>query len=240
MLDPARVGLFDGRMGGDVLLCLPKLTPVVAACLLLYRVPTEYHRSKVMHLVSRPSIRRIALLLFVVVPAAAWVIVKPVRVVAPTLVGVTCLSASVCVDDPSAFGTAEQLHSEARAFLAAEIAPLAGAPRVIFCASSACADAFGLGARSAVTIGTIGTVIGPKAWKPHYVRHELIHQLQGQRLGVIALLFKPSWFVEGMAYSLSQDPRQPLNEPWEDHRRRFASWFQVVGKGNFWREAGKL
>lgn len=193
-----------------------------------------------MRLVSRPSIRRVALVLFVVVPAAAWGIVKPVRVVAPTLVGVTCLSASVCVDDPSAFGTAEQLYSEARTFVATEVAPLAGKPRVIFCASSACADSFGLGARSAVTIGTLGTVIGPNAWKPHYVRHELIHQLQGQRLGVMELLFKPSWFVEGMAYSLSQDPRQPLNEPWEGYRRRFASWYQVVGKDNFWREAGKL
>lgn len=193
-----------------------------------------------MRLVSRLSIRRVALVLVVVVPAAAWVIVKPVRVVAPTLVGVTCLSASVCVDDPSAFGTAEQLYSEARTFVATEVAPLAGKPKVIFCASSACADSFGLGARSAVTIGTLGTVIGPNAWKPYYVRHELIHQLQGQRLGVVELLFKPSWFVEGMAYSLSQDPRQPLSEPWEDHRRRFASWHQVVGKDNFWQEAGKL
>ena len=193
-----------------------------------------------MRLKPRFSIWRIALLLWVVAPAAAWAVVKPVRVVAPELAGVTCSTAAVCVDDPAALNAAGQLYAQALAFVAAEVTPLEGTPRVVFCASQACADAFGLGARSAVTVGTVGSVIGPRAWKPYYVRHELIHQLQGQRLGVARLFLKPSWFSEGMAYALSQDPRHPLGEPWEDYRQRFISWRQTVGKGDLWSAAEKL
>jgi hypothetical protein len=68
-------------------------------------------------------------------------------------------------------------------------------------------------------------VIGPRAWKPFYVRHELIHYSQAERLGTLSLLLKPQWFVEGMAYALSQDPRAPLAEPFESYRRSFLAWY---------------
>jgi hypothetical protein len=111
---------------------------------------------------------------------------------------------------------------------------------VTFCSSQACADYFGLGARSAVTLGTIGTVIGPRAWKAYYVRHELIHYLQARELGVPQLLLKPSWFVEGMAYGLSEDPRAPLAQPFETYRTEFFAWYKSVGKERLWIEGGRL
>lgn len=187
-----------------------------------------------------PSLKRLALLLFIIIPLAAWFIVKPIRVLAPQLVGVSCLSASVCVDDATQFQTAKILYSEALSFVSQAVSPIEGAPRVIFCSTEACAQAFGLGARSAVTIGAFGTVIGPKAWRPYYVRHEMIHYLQGERLGVLRLLSKPSWFVEGMAYSLSQDPRTPLAEPFEGYRKEFLSWYASIDKQRIWVEARKL
>lgn len=189
---------------------------------------------------KRPSIKRLTLLLLVVVPVAAWAFVKPVRVMAPALVGISCAAAPVCIDDPARLEMAEQLYAEGLVFVSETISPLEGKPKLIFCSSEACADSFGLGARSAVTFGTMGTVIGPRAWKPYYVRHELIHQLQGQRLGVLDCLFKPSWFVEGMAYSLSLDPRTKLTEPFEAYRREFLSWYGVVGKNRLWQEAEGL
>jgi hypothetical protein len=163
-----------------------------------------------------------------------------VRVIAPTLVGTSCPTATVCVDNPSNFPEAQRLYSEGLAFVSDTVSPLGNAPRVIFCSTEACANSFGLGARSAVTVGTIGTVIGPHAWKPYYVRHELIHHLQAQQIGVLPLLFKPTWLVEGMAYSLSQDPRQPLAQPFEGYRQRFLAWYQTVGKGHLWQEARAL
>lgn len=187
-----------------------------------------------------PSFKRLALILLVIVPIAAWWLVKPVRVLAPGLHGLDCPAGPVCVEDPARFEMAQQLYSEGVAYLAQSVSPLAGEPFVIFCSSEACADWFGLGARSAVTLGSVGTVIGPRAWKPYYIRHELIHHLQVQRLGLVRRLLVPAWFVEGMAYLLSQDPRVPLAEPWESHRRRFAAWYGGVGKDRLWDEAGRL
>jgi len=186
------------------------------------------------------SFKRIALLLFVVVPVAAWALVKPVRVIAPALVGISCDQAPVCVEDPAQLQAANRLYAEGMSFVSQSISPLAGSPRVIFCSSEACASSFGLGARSAVTLGTFGTVIGPRAWKPYYVRHELIHHLQGQRLGILRRMLLPSWFVEGMAYSLSQDPRSPLAEPWQSHRLHFNAWYGGITKDQLWQEASKL
>lgn len=178
---------------------------------------------------------RLAVLL-AVVTVAAWTVVKPVRALTPALAGVTCYPANVCSDNASRLGEAEDLYNEGVAFIANTLSPLQEAPRVIFCSSEACVETFGLGERSAVTVGG-STVIGPRAWLPHYVRHELIHQLQAEKLGVVGLLFKPTWFVEGMAYSLSEDPRRPLAEPWEGHRSRFEAWFRGMKTKDLWRRA---
>jgi hypothetical protein len=75
------------------------------------------------------------------------------------------------------------------------------------------------------SVGTFGVFFSEKAWHPHFVRHELIHQRQNEKLGVIkAWLFKPSWLIEGMAYSRSQDPRHPLPEPPESWRAKYQAW----------------
>jgi hypothetical protein len=195
--------------------------------------------SNVMRL-KRPSVKRLALLLVTVVPALAWAVVRPVRVVLPELAGVTCISETICVDDRSQTERAQALYSEAVSFVNRDVSEVEGAPRVIFCATQACGDSFGLGARSAVTLGTVGTVVGPNAWKSYYVRHELIHYVQGKKLGVLSLLLKPSWFVEGMAYGLSQDPRSPLAEPFEGYRSTFIAWYKEVGKAQMWSAGAKL
>jgi hypothetical protein len=195
-------------------------------------------KSNVMPL-KRPPLKRVALLLLTVAPVVAWALVKPVRVVLPELAGVSCVSSAICTDDLSRLPQAQELYSEAISFVSSGVAQVHGTPRIIFCANQDCADRFGLGARSAVTVGTVGTVIGPKAWKPFYVRHELIHYLQAQKLGVLPLLVKPSWYVEGMAYGLSQDPRVPLAEPLESYRSTFTAWYVSVGKEQLWSQAPK-
>jgi hypothetical protein len=189
---------------------------------------------------EKPPLKRVALVVLTVVPALAWAVVKPVRVVLPEWNGVRCLGSTVCVDDLSRAAEAQALYTEGASFVNANVAPMPGEPRVIFCASQDCAEHFGLGARSALTLGTFGTVIGPRAWKPYYVRHELIHYLQAKELGVLALLAKPSWFVEGMAYGLSEDPRAPLAEPFESYRRAFLAWYKAVGREGLWVEGARL
>jgi hypothetical protein len=181
-----------------------------------------------------PSLARLGLIVFVIVPLASWALVKPMRVIAPGLAGVACSSAQICTDDVSQLAIASGLSAEAQSFVSHHVGPLRAEPRVIFCATQSCADTFGLGARSAVTVGTVGTVIGPRAWKPYYVRHELIHQLQAEKWGVASTLFKPSWLVEGMAYALSEDPRPALAEPWQTYRLQFIAWRDKLDHADMW------
>ena len=188
---------------------------------------------------KRPSLKRLAVLLCLVVPALAWSFVKPVRVVAPGWADLTCAGA-ICVDEPGRADEANRLLAEARAHVERQLGPFGRDPKVIFCASQACADYFGLGARSAVTLASVATVIGPKAWKPHYVRHELIHHAQNDRIGTLSLLFKPGWVVEGMAYGLSEDPRSPLAEPFESQRKAFLDWYATMDRAKLWPELKKL
>jgi hypothetical protein len=189
---------------------------------------------------SHGSLKVRLLVMLVAVPLVTWFAVKPVRVVEPRLAGVSCVSASVCIDDLSRLEEAAGLYAEGMAFVPDLLGSFKGKPRVIFCATQACADAFGLDARAAVTVGTMGTVIGPRAWASFFVRHELIHYAQAERIGTLRLLFKPQWFVEGMAYALSQDPRMPLTEPFESQRRRFTAWYANVGKQGLWQAARDL
>lgn len=187
-----------------------------------------------------PSAKRLLFLLLVVVPIAAWFIVKPVRVIAPSIGGISCPTQFLCVDDPSKAEPAMALYKDALHYVSDNIGPLDGSPRFIFCFHEKCANYFGLGDRSAVTLGGFGTVIRHRAWKPYYVRHELIHRLQVQHYGTVGMLLKPSWFIEGMAYSLSQDPRHPLAEPWESYRTRFQQWQGSAGMKDVWRHADRL
>ena len=72
------------------------------------------------------------------------------------------------------------------------------------------------------------------------MRHEMIHHLQAERLGVVRQWFMPEWFTEGMACSLSGDPRPALTEPRKGFREKFERWSRSVGKERIWTEASKL
>jgi hypothetical protein len=187
-----------------------------------------------------PSAKSLVLTILIIVPVAAWMIVKPIRVVAPQLFDITCPVVSVCVEDVTQLQAASQLYSEAVTFVGTTIGPITGHPKVIFCSTEVCSRSFGLGSRSAVTMGRLGTVISPRAWKPYYLRHEMIHYLQEEQLGYIKLLFMPAWFVEGMAYSLSEDPRDPLAEPFQAHRKAFRDWYAARSRSTLWSDAAKL
>ena len=185
-----------------------------------------------------PPPLRIAILVFVIAPILVWAAVRPIRVVVPEFwAEITCVDATVCVDDPSKLESAKALYTEAVSFLSQHIGVVEGHPKVVFCSTQACADHFGLGARSAVTVAQFGSVIGPRAWKPYYVRHELIHYEQYRRLGIARVLSSPGWLIAGMAYGLSEDPRQTLSEPWQSYRQQFLSWYSTVPPDQLWSRA---
>jgi len=184
--------------------------------------------------------RRLTVIALLALPIAAWAFVKPVRVLAPELAGLECRG-NVCVDDLSRLAEATGLYEEAVRFVQANVGELQSLPRAVFCSKPACSESFGFSKVNAYNFGTAGIVMSDRGWRPFFVRHELIHHLQNEHLGSLRTwLFKPVWFREGMAYSLSQDPRKPLPEPLQSYRFRFESWYERIGAARLWAEAERL
>jgi hypothetical protein len=183
---------------------------------------------------------RITLIVLLLAPAAGWVFYKPMRVLAPGWNGVTCISEEVCVEDLTRAEEANSIYELALSFVNSSVGVIRSNPRVTFCFSVKCFKAFGFRAPAkAKTVGVFGIVVGPSGWNEYILRHEIVHHLQSEQLGVMGQWPSPKWFKEGMAYSLSQDPRQ-LAEPMAKYREQFDSWRQRVGKEGLWKEAKKL
>jgi hypothetical protein len=184
--------------------------------------------------------KRIVFIALLALPVAAWAFYKPVRVLAPQLAGLTC-HGKVCVDDLSRLSEATGLYENAVRSVRDNVGAFQAEPRAVFCSTLACARSFGFTSALAYNVGTFGIAISHRGWRPYLVRHELIHHLQNEHLGSLrARFFKPDWFREGMAYSLSQDPRRPLPEPLQGYRSKFEMWFRRVGSAQLWPEAGHL
>ena len=152
----------------------------------------------------------------------------------------TCVSERICLDDVTREAEAVALYDEAIEFVTSRVGAIERKPRAIFCASRSCFRSFGFDTAGAHAVGVSGIVVGPHGWKDYYIRHEMIHHLQAERLGVVRQWLLPKWFTEGMAYSLSGDPRPPLTEPRKSYREKFERWYRSVGKGRIWTEVRKL
>ena len=74
-------------------------------------------------------------------PAIAWATFKPVRILAPTLNGVTCVD-RVCVEEPDRMAEAHALQQAAVSAVGRKLAPLEEAPLTVFCSSRECYRSF--------------------------------------------------------------------------------------------------
>lgn len=174
-------------------------------------------------------------------PFVTWAVFKPIRVLAPSWVdGVSCVDENICLDDKNNYKNALTLYESALKEVSKAVGPFENSPTVTFCSKDSCFKAFGFNEASASTVGKSGIVVGPRGWKPHLLRHEMIHHRQAEVIGPITMFLKPEWLIEGMAYSLSNDPRTPLSERWEKSRMKFNSWFSQIGEGKLWESAIKL
>lgn len=184
--------------------------------------------------------KRITLIILFLMPIAVWSAYKPVRVIVPQWNGVSCITEQICIETLEKAEEARVLYDSSVAFVNDFVGVMENNPRVTFCSSVECFKAFGFRAPSkAKAVGLSGIVVGPDGWKGHILRHEIIHHLQSERLGIIRQWRSPPWFKEGMAYSLSGDPRN-LTEPFNSYREQFGNWYQQVGKEELWKAAGKL
>jgi hypothetical protein len=164
--------------------------------------------------------------LLVVAPTAAFSLYKPVRVLVPEAFGVSC-DQNVCVDDSAKRETAIALFNEAKERLETQQGLIINNPKIIFCSTDKCRNTFGLGKKAGFTLGAFGIAIAPRGWKGFYVAHELIHYWQADNFGSLVLLNGEPWLTEGMAYALSNDPREELHKPLETYRQKFSEWHRL-------------
>jgi hypothetical protein len=177
------------------------------------------------------------IVLILLAAGATWAFYRPIRVLAPEWAGVECLRGNICIDDPSRLVEASKLYAEALGAVQSRLGPPRQEPRIIFCATEGCSHSFGFTYQLGYTFGTRGIVISHRGWRPYTVRFELIRYLQNEHLGGTS---KPAWFREGMAASLSDDPRRPMPEPLNSFRMQFDDWFGRIDKKQFWTEAARL
>ena len=186
-------------------------------------------------------VKRIILICLIIFPAVVWATFKPVRILAPELVtGITCMSDTICLDDVSRYPEAIKLYDEAFDFVVSTIDKIEKKPKIIFCSTQTCFKSFGFNKASAQTVGKSGIVISPKGWTYYYLRHEIIHHLQAERMGVISQWRSPNWFIEGMAYMLSEDPREQLSKTHQEYREKFSKWYKTVGKDKLWEASPEI
>ena len=182
-----------------------------------------------------------ALLPLLLAPFAAWAFWKPIRTLAPEWAGLQCYTGDVCTDDPTRINEALSLKEEALQFVQRKAGTFIATPRMIFCTTPRCEKSFGFTGNAAYNFGSHALVVSGRGWYPYYIRHELIHCVQVERIGGIRMLFRtPTWLIEGMAYSMSEDPRRPLREPWERYRKEYDLWSSQPSSETIWQRAAKL
>ena len=172
-------------------------------------------------------------LLAMLMPPLAWAVVKPLRVLAPEWNGVTCAGA-VCVDRPQRLAEAQALYETAHGAVAARLAPLRGRPVAVFCSTRACYHAFGGGMERGMALLDLGIILAPESWVPHIVEHELIHMLQAERIGLYRRMRAPAWYVEGMAFTLSEPPDDDLPAYARPLVADYGAWEARVGRAGVW------
>jgi hypothetical protein len=199
------------------------------------RWPQGWHERRRFLLRLLPFAVLLALLLLPVL----WYAVKPLRILAPELNGMTCRDA-VCVEDPARLPEARRLHQDAMAQVAHKLTALDSPPLTVFCSTRECYRSFGGGAERGATLFDLGVILPPESWVAHIVEHEFIHMLQAQELGLMGRGLRPEWFQEGMPFLVSEPPAHDLPGYAVPLVAKYRAWEQRVGRANVWREARAL
>ncbi len=174
-------------------------------------------------------------------PVALWEFYKPMRVLAPELNGLICINEKICIDDIRKAEDAELLYLESASLTNNAIGDFNHNPRTIFCTTEECYRSFGFQSPSvAHAVGTSGVVISPRGWSNTKIIHEFVHHIQAERIGVISMLFKPDWLIEGMAYYISNDIMHNVPQRYIEAKIRFEKWYIEIGNEKMWETAKNL
>ena len=169
--------------------------------------------------------------LFLAGTATGVILYKPIRILAPEAFGLTCVSETLCIDDVSRQDEIVELMANAASFVSSELSPLKTEPTVLFCSTRDCFAKFTNPTVAAQYFWGARTLLIGDRSTLYIIRHELIHHWQNENYGgPREALHLPMWFLEGTAYSLSEDPRDVIpNVEANAQRARFTEWLNTGG-----------
>jgi hypothetical protein len=146
----------------------------------------------------------------------------PHRALCPACYGLTEIAPGLWTDDAANAPALRRMAGQGVATVSAFFGTPEATPRVIFCQTTGCQDAFDI-RPSAVTYGTSLILVAPKGINEMILTHELTHVALHRRQGITDILDQrfPAWFDEGLASLVSNDTRLPSDIP-EAARQRIA------------------
>ena len=165
---------------------------------------------------------------------AAAAIPGPQRAFAPTLYGLTEIAPNVFTDDLCEKAKWLEMCEKANSRVTRFYGKLEASPRYILCSHMECEHIFGKNGAIAQSYGWSLVHVPPKALEGEDVgvallAHERVHAELLYRWGASALWDQriPSWFNEGLATFVSQDPRMATSYSAEERH-----W--ITGSKTFW------
>ena len=169
-----------------------------------------------------------AVLFIIVSLLSIFTFAKPTKIFYPQVTGVECVEQWLCIDDKDKLDEAIQLYENAFKNVENKLTKFVERPTVIFCSTLECFTKFGFEKAAAKSIGGFGVVVAPRGWTVYFVEHEMIHEWQVENFGLTSIVLAPKWLKEGMAYSVSDDPREVLEEPFESFRKQYEEKFGLT------------
>lgn len=163
----------------------------------------------------RRMIRRLLLvvaLLGIGLGAGALAYPAAAAVACPSCFGFRQVASRLYVDDattPSTQNAIVATVATARGRVGGFYGHLDSAPRILICATAACYERVGGGGSRGMALLDVALLIAPRGADPVILAHEMAHIELHHRLGLAKTLGRaiPQWFDEGLAVTVSDDPR---------------------------------
>jgi len=175
----------------------------------------------------------IVLLSIVIICSLCFIFYKPLHAIAPKIYGMNKIGPTIYIYDIDKRKDALIQYNDSIKELSSIGFKYENYPKIIYCYDQISYERFGFKQSAARSIEGIAIILGPRGiTETYFLKHELIHYWQEKNLGIFYNLNYPKWVIEGMAYSISNDLRHPLEEPWEGYRKKFEEWYNSIDKMN--------
>lgn len=162
----------------------------------------------------------------------------PHRILWPEAYGLSEIAPRVWTDTPERATEFLALAGASRNSVIAFFGDIPPQPGLVFCATSVCADNFGIGGNG-LSLADVAVMVSPGGLTQGTLTHEMTHSRLHRKMGLRNIVRQPypTWFDEGLATHVADHPRWP-GEVTREARRRILEVRYVWQWDDAYRELG--